>query len=59
MYVANSGSGTVSLINSSNNIIVDTIRLGSALGTLEFNPSNNNMYVADWVDNTVSILGSS
>ena len=59
MYVANSGSGTVSLINSSNNIIVDTIGLGSAPGTLEFNPSNNNMYVADWVDNTVSILGSS
>jgi YVTN family beta-propeller protein len=62
MYVANldNSGGTVSVIDSSSNTVVDTINVG--LGPeqyIAFNPSNNDMYVSNSAGSTVSVIDSS
>src|SRR5215208_1171448 len=47
IYVANRDSGTVSVIDSTNNTVIKNITVGSSPGPLVFNPSNNYIYVAN------------
>jgi YVTN family beta-propeller protein len=55
--VANSDTGTVSVIDS-NNMVVDTVDVGSGPIALEYNPANNFIYVANGGSNTVSVIPS-
>ena len=56
IYVANRDSGTVSVIDSTNNTLLRNVVVGSEPVALEFNPSNNNIYVANVVSNSVSMI---
>jgi YVTN family beta-propeller protein len=59
IYVINSYSDDVSVIDSSTNTVVDTINVGMKPYDIEFNPSNNNIYIANMDSNTVSVVDSS
>ena len=49
IYVANYNAATVSVIDSSTNEVVDTIKVGPRPYALQYNPSNNNdIYVANF-----------
>ena len=56
MYVADYNSGSVSVIDSSNNTIGETIPVGQGPIALEFNPENENMYVANEKSGSVSVI---
>ena len=58
IYVANQGSGTVSVIGGSNQTLLGNTVVGTEPVALEFNPANNNIYVANVVSNSVSIIDS-
>src|SRR5215207_9445767 len=58
IYVANRDSGTVSVIDSTNNTVIRNITVGSSPGPLVFNPSNNYIYVANAISNTISVIDS-
>src|SRR5215207_3503022 len=58
IYVANRDSGTVSVIDSTNNTVIKNITVGSSPGPLAFNPSNNYIYVANRDSGTVSVIDS-
>ena len=58
IYVANRDSGTVSVIDSTNNTLLENVVVGTGPIALEFNPSNNNIYVANVVSNSVSMIES-
>ena len=45
IYVANQGSNSISVIDSSTNTVNTTVNVGISPMALEFNPSNNNIYV--------------
>ena len=60
IYVANVVSNSVSMIESTNNTIADTVNVSSLPLTLEFNPSNDGVYAAGTLTGTeglVSIIG--
>src|SRR5215216_2840223 len=60
IYVANRDSGTVSVIDSTNNTLLKNVVVGTEPIALEFNPSNNYIYVAGTLTGTeglVSIIG--
>jgi YVTN family beta-propeller protein len=46
----------VSVINSTNSTLLKNIVVGSEPVALLFNPSNNNIYVANVVSNSISIV---
>ncbi len=56
MYVANFGSNNVSRINSYTNDVTETIDIGTRPVDLAYNPSNNNMYVANFVTGDFAII---
>ncbi|MGE3859130.1 MAG: YncE family protein, partial [Nitrososphaeraceae archaeon] len=63
MYIANSESDTVSVIDSDllkviATIPVEGLSLVSVDSPMEFNPFNNNIYVANQDSNTVSVINS-
>ena len=59
IYVANRDSGTVSVIDSTNNKVIKNITVGGSSGPLKFNPSNNYTYVANAVSNNISVIDTS
>src|SRR5688572_26432703 len=59
IYVANRDSGTVSVIDSTNNTVIKNITVGGSSGPLKFNPSNNSTYVVNLVSNNISVIDSS
>ncbi|NDB47398.1 MAG: YncE family protein [Nitrososphaeria archaeon] len=56
IYVANSGSNTVSVISSSTNTVVATIPVGSFPVDVTFNPTNGYLYVPNHFGNSVSVI---
>ena len=58
IYVANRDSGTVSVIDSTNNTVIGDVNVETSPIALEFNPSNNNIYVANRDSGTVSVIDS-
>ena len=57
IYVANTGSGTVSVINGSNDKqLGDDIAVGSNPTDVAVNPSTNKIYVANTGSGTVSVI---
>jgi uncharacterized repeat protein (TIGR02543 family) len=57
-YVANSGgtSGTVSVINTSTDLVTATIPVGLAPVAIAFNPAGTEAYVADSASNLVTMI---
>ncbi|HEY6536076.1 MAG TPA: hypothetical protein VIY08_09845 [Candidatus Nitrosocosmicus sp.] len=55
MYVANSKSNTVSVINSSNSVVT-TINVGNGPAGVAYDPDNHEMYVTNELSNTVSVI---
>ena len=65
MYVANSGNGTVSVINTTNNAIVDTIAVGSSPIAMAETPNSvtgtgvvKKLYVVNSGSNNVSVINT-
>lgn len=56
--MASQDSNTVSVIDSSTNTIIDTITVGQYPRFLEFNPSNDNIYVTNSVGDSVSVIST-
>ena len=60
VYVANLVSNYLSVINASNNAVVDIIPIGNSPGgTFEgitINPTNNTIYVTNSASNTISVI---
>jgi YVTN family beta-propeller protein len=46
------------VIDSTNNTLLENVVVGTEPIALEFNPSNNNIYVANIVSNSVSMIES-
>ena len=59
IYVVNTFSGNISVIDNSSNTVKATIPVGDGPQDLKYNPSNGNMYVANTRSNSVSVIDSS
>jgi YVTN family beta-propeller protein len=57
-YVINNESGTVSVIDTSNNELVKTIPVGIRLSCLAINPAGSFVYVADSVSYRISVIST-
>ncbi|MGB8086123.1 MAG: hypothetical protein WCF07_07530, partial [Nitrososphaeraceae archaeon] len=55
-YVANYDSGTVIVIDTNNNPIVNNVVANNELTVLEFNSANNNICIANRDSRTVSVI---
>src|ERR1044072_5619186 len=58
IYVANRDSGTVSIIESTNNTVIDNVDVGMSPQAIVFNPANEDIYVANTISNSISIIDS-
>ena len=58
VYVANSDSGTVSVINPATNTVVATIPVGDSPVGVAINPTNGLVYVTNFGSNTVSVVST-
>ncbi|MFP3265553.1 MAG: YncE family protein, partial [Acidilobus sp.] len=56
IYVANNGSGTVSVINGTT--VIATIRVGQGPTGVAYDPSNGYIYVTDAGSDSVSVINS-
>jgi YVTN family beta-propeller protein len=56
--VANYGSSTVSVIDTSNNTVVATIPIGYGPRGVAINPTNGLVYVANYGSNTASVIST-
>jgi YVTN family beta-propeller protein len=56
IYVANWGSGTVSVINGATNTVIATIPVGIEPAGVAYDPSNGYIYVANYGSDTVSVI---
>ncbi len=55
-YVANTGSSTVSVIDTTTNTILDSVAVGSIPWGVAVNPAANRVYVTNRDSNTVSVI---
>jgi YVTN family beta-propeller protein len=56
VYVANSGSNTVAVINATTNSLITTVPVGASPAGLAITPNNAFVYVANSADDTVSVI---
>uniref|UniRef100_UPI000A96E89D YncE family protein n=1 Tax=Rhodococcus marinonascens TaxID=38311 RepID=UPI000A96E89D len=56
-YVTNVGDGTVSVIDTATNTVVETVPVGAAPQGVAITPDGSRAYVANLGDNTVSVIG--
>jgi YVTN family beta-propeller protein len=59
MYVANLNSNDVSVIDTTTNMVINTLTGFNGPFAVKFNPINQNMYVTNYYSNTVSVIDSS
>lgn len=59
VYVANSGSDTVSVINTSTNTVIDVVNVGKSPRSISVNSSGTKVYVANFSSNSVSVIDAS
>ena len=59
IYVSNSGDGTVSVIDTSNNSVIATIPVRDEPAGLAINPNGTRVYVANTSSNRVSVIDTS
>jgi YVTN family beta-propeller protein len=58
VYVTNSGSDTVSIVDRASNTVVKTITVGPNPRGVAITPNGKFMYVANWGSNTVSVIAT-
>jgi YVTN family beta-propeller protein len=58
VYVANSASEAVSVIDSTTNVVTNDITVGENASDIAVNPNNDLVYVANVFSNTVSVIDS-
>ena len=58
IYVTNSGSDTVSVIDGATDTVIKTIDVGDEPRHLVYNPSNKAMYVGNHFGHDVSVINS-
>jgi YVTN family beta-propeller protein len=56
---SNADANKVSVIDSSSDKVVDTVSVGNRPLAITYNPSNNNIYVANTFSDTMSVIDSS
>jgi YVTN family beta-propeller protein len=56
IYVANSHSNTVSVINGTTNSVVTKVNVGSSPFSIAVNPLNNLIYVTNLNSDTISVI---
>ena len=56
IYVTNYADNTVSVINGTNNTVINTIPVGHTPYGIGVNKKTNMIYVANFDDNTVSVI---
>jgi YVTN family beta-propeller protein len=56
IYVANRDSGTVSVIDSTNNTVIGDVNVETSPIALEFNPSNDGVYVDGTLTGTEGLV---
>ncbi|MGA9170802.1 MAG: YncE family protein, partial [Nitrososphaeraceae archaeon] len=56
IYVANTFSNNISVIDGSKNSVISTIRVGANPYGVVYNPANHDIYVANYSSNTISII---
>ena len=56
LYVNNSDSDTVSVIDTNTNTVDTTIIVGDTPSSIQYNPNNGYVYVGNTGDNTVSVI---
>jgi YVTN family beta-propeller protein len=59
LYVTNAGSGDVYVINGTINKVIKKIPVGNNPIGIAYNPSNNNIYIGNYVNGTVSVIDTS
>jgi gliding motility-associated-like protein len=57
-YVPNETDGTVSVINTSTNTVIQTIRVGNQPKAVVVSPDGSSVYVANFDDNTISVIAT-
>ena len=55
-YITNSGSNTVSVIDTATNTVVSTIPVGISPGGVAVTPDGSKVYVTNFLSNTVSVI---
>ena len=58
VYVANYGSGTVSVINTATNNVTATVTVGSNPNGVAVNPNGNYAYVTNYGSGSVSVINT-
>lgn len=58
IYVTNSDSNTVSVIDITTNTVIDTIPIGVVPFNISYRPDNHKMYVTNDGDSTVSVINT-
>ncbi|MBI5196530.1 MAG: YncE family protein [Nitrospirae bacterium] len=56
LYVVNNLDNTVSVIDTTTNTVITTIKVGASPTGIAYNPANKKVYVVNRGDNTVSII---
>ena len=56
VYVANTGSGTVSVIDGTNNTKVKDIPVGKSARSIAVDTDTNKVYVANYASNSISVI---
>lgn len=59
VYVANSGEGTVNVINTATNEVSATVRVGRMPAAVAVHPDGSTVYVTNWGEGTVSVINAS
>src|SRR5215831_11877612 len=57
-YITNSGSNTVSVIDTATNTVVSTIPVGTAPAGVAVTPDGSKVYVTNFLSNTVSVIAT-
>src|SRR5215831_3382169 len=57
-YITNSGSNTVSVIDTATNTVVSTIPVGISPGGVAVTPDGSKVYVTNFLSNTVSVIAT-
>ncbi len=56
--MTNSAVNTISVINTSNNMVVDTIPVGMGPVSVAHDPVNGEVYITNQDDNTISVIAT-
>lgn len=58
LYTADYNSGRVSVINTTSNTVVATVKVGASPGVIVVAPDNKTAYVLNRIDNTISVINT-